>query len=302
MATGGAAATTGGDAAPTLSPAQFDRLLATLGAARSSAARMTVFSSGDGLEWRTWRTNAELTQQINRWGDDRFTMEIKKAMEGGAARAIADIPLAGRTGRQVLDAYQERFLPEAASRLALAEFDTATMLPSESLLAWHTRIRELFDRAYPTDVVDTSTLLIRRFTIGLLDRRIKEFVMDRNPVTFTASLDLAQSKLATFSLLDQHPNTSGSATKQQSMFAMASNNTGCWYCGNSAHTRANCADFKKGKEYFAKYFGKDEASQSGGRSHNGRSGAGKKYWGKKKKTGQPARGCLLYTSPSPRDS
>lgn len=164
---------------------------------------------------------------INEWDEDRQKRELASSMEGLAARMVADIvvmepPLpagaaaaavAARAARElartpdaILDLYEAKFLPAAESELAVAAFEVASQSSDESVLQWHSRLRELHGRAYPGEAVDNRAL-INRFTLGLRDTQIREWTWDRRPQTYAAALLHANNKTASKAIL------SGAAAK-----------------------------------------------------------------------------------------
>ncbi len=110
-----------------------------MGAIRPSGRKLTIFSSADGVEWRTWRKNFLTTAAINEWNNDRQLREISTSMEGAAAQAIDDIDhqAAGLTAEQLLNQFEARFLPAAAGQLSRAEFKNAKQTVGETALQWH---------------------------------------------------------------------------------------------------------------------------------------------------------------------
>ena len=248
----------------------------------NSRAKMSIFSSTDGVEWITWRANAVLTNEINGWEELRFKQEIKRAMEGEAARAVADIDITvvGQSPTQLLDAFQARFLPREASKLARAQFAVATMISSESLLKWHSRLRDLFTLAYPTLEVEDSTVLIDRFIMGIIDHRIKEHVLDANPDTYATALSEAQAKLATASLLSDRAQATGfginalntpGRTRPNQGSDTQNSNTGCWYCNDPNHIRRDCKSYREGRKYFQELFSRE---RNGRRPYDNKRGRG----------------------------
>ena len=234
--------------------------------------RLTVFNSADGSEWRVWRRNFLTIATINGWDDQRGRREISAAMEGAAARAVAELgPDDYATQAAMLDAYELRFLPEAAGQLARAEFKNASQTNQESLLQWHTRLREIFSRAFPARVVAADQHLIETFMDGMVDVNIQRHVMDLHPATFIAALHNAQSKQATEACLTRNKARGGlhnigtTSGNNPSVGAIGRGNPAtkgnCWFCQSPSHVRADCEAFKKQKEYFAKFFKVDSKDE-----------------------------------------
>ena len=180
--------------------AQFGQFLNALAAQNQQRGykKITAFSSGDGIEYLTWKDNFTLAAEINGWNNDRQCREAKANIEGAAARMISDIPhiVLGQTVVQLLALYEARFLPAAAGDMARVQFRTACQKEAESILQWHTRVRELFTRSYPAEPLEASVQLRDQFILGLSESKIKEYTWDSHPATFAAALANASSKSA----------------------------------------------------------------------------------------------------------
>lgn len=184
-------------------PDDLARLLRDMNA-RGGKKRPTVLEQADPDAWYVWRQNFNVTVLINGWDDARARMEAFTAMEGDARRAVSEVRWDGyATLERLLDAYEARFVPEAASSWAQADFDTATQLPSESALQWHTRLRTMFLRAYPGEAAETSAKLIRRYCVGVQDEEVRVRATHAHPRTFTDALNQVQNIVADTLLLKQ---------------------------------------------------------------------------------------------------
>lgn len=117
-------------------------------------------------------------------------------MKGKAKLATMDIrvqePINGQapTIALALGAYQERFMPAAASHLARTKFEVARQGPTEDILDYHSRLRALYNQAYPNAADDT--MLIRNFMRGLKRRELRMQAMRVDPQTYPAALAAAQ--------------------------------------------------------------------------------------------------------------
>ncbi len=190
---------------------QFQQFLGTvrntLGTGRS---RLDNYESGDGTDWAIWRRNCVTRITVNGWNNQRARREIATAMKGAAAAWIQDIDIAdaaiplpaGAPAGAVadaadynllLDAYEARFLPPAASDVLRVQFQKAMQREGETVLAWHSRLRHLFTRAYPhlnAAAVQASPDLKDRFILGLSDAKVRENTWNRRPADYmTAYLD-----------------------------------------------------------------------------------------------------------------
>lgn len=247
--------------------AQFQQLMA---AARGpggggGAKKLALLESTSGQDWRTWKGTFGTVAVINGWNDVRQRRELRAAMAGEAARLTCDINVdppalglhevaaPGRLGNiaAALAAYESRFFPAAAGRVARADYVNAHQLPSETVQQWHGRLRDIFLRAYPNDELEANQGLISAFATGLVDQTVAMHVLDIAPETYTAASDLAQMKAATAITLATAKRRGGHI-HHMGLNALHDNNPGspsCWYCAG-AHKRTECAAYKKGKEYF----------------------------------------------------
>jgi hypothetical protein len=203
--------------------------------------KVTIFTSGDGVEWRTWRTNFGTVADINEWNPARRLNEVSAAMEGVAAQMVADIDRQadGLTPAGLLDAFEARFLPPAAGAAARSEFKYTEQMVSETTLQWHARIRGLFTRAYPEDVIQTSRLLIEQFTEGLLDIMVKSYVMEHAPNNFANALELAQHKSSILVALSKGKPGAGT---------IGAISGPCWFCSGYGHSKRDCPLYRKARK------------------------------------------------------
>lgn len=274
-----------------MNQAQLQALVAALapgGQNDGGRRKLTIFSSALPTDWRTWRRNFETISVINNWDDERSRREAAAAMEGTAALSVQDIDHeAAADIATLLDLYQSRFIPEAAGKLARAEFNAAGQKPTETIIQWHTRLRELFCRAYPNREIDDDEAAIDQFVNNLLDTSIQSFVLDQAPDTYAEALNVAQGKLANQLIMKKNGESKtlhqmGEPSSQSSLNQMGRpfvpgagrSSVKCWYCEKEGHMQNACEDFKKGLAYFSNYF--KEKEKNSGQGKRGRGGKGKK--------------------------
>lgn len=255
------------------------------------------FSSGDPVEWRTWRANFEIITEINQWNNARARREAAACMTGLAKIYVQDIPHGAEVGPPVpgfgllLDSYQERFMPQADSDLARISLKEARQGEDETVLAWHSNVRHLYQRAHPNvalAALGVERNLMDAFILGIRDPSIRADVWKARPANYTACLDTAQNLVAGAQVLKSRASEDSKAGGSGAgLFAMADTRT-CFVCEKPGHVYRDCYMYKRSKE---------KAGRGGRYSSRGR-GSGKPHGGGwKNKT---ARGRGSYRGSSSR--
>ena len=246
-------------AAMAMDAAQLALLLA---AVRPTGKKLTPFTSGDGLEFVSWRRNFRLAVEINGWqnDDDRGRREAAAAIEEPAARLIADIPTDAGTAEEYLDLCEARFMPAAAADVAKVALETAIQEGDETIIQWHTRLRAFFVRAYPNivpDRVEDDDRLIRQFILKCKSAHVRSDAWKVRPVTFAAAYTAASNAAASQMVLEAN-NDPGAPPKmgriQPGMMQMQRARTSprkdqqrCWFCDEAGHLRLHCTMWLKAK-------------------------------------------------------
>ena len=179
---------------------QFRQLLA---ATKRKARRPEIYSSGDPLEWITWRRNTTRILTLNGWDDAdnlaRAKNEIRVSITGQADVVAADIqPIDGETVEALFNRLQARFCPAAQTQNARVAYEQASQSPNENILGFHGRLRALFVRAHPDLAagIENNVMLIRKFILGLIDADVKQWTLSADPATYAAALETAQNRAA----------------------------------------------------------------------------------------------------------
>ena len=238
---------------------QFMQALANQGGGRK---RLSPFSSADPNDWLAFRRHFIATAALNDWNNQRQVQQLNAALEGEACRRAAGINLAGNnptTGApwriaEALDALEGRYLPPGASRLAASLYEQARQLEDESVIEWHGRLRNLFDRAHPGDPINNNRHCIKKFIMGLNNRELIKDILTADPQTYEACYATATERAAILYSLEKAgvtPRTriastdvSGAGVLSIEDGSGSSGESGrtpvCWDCGEPGHVRNNC--------------------------------------------------------------
>lgn len=160
---------------------------------RMTGLHFEAKETDDWISFRQAFLNAAL---FNNYTLRQAKLALKGAMRGAAFLSVQDIELMDdqETLEQVLDAYEAKFMPPAASDMARSRFETAMQGAKETILQWHGRLRMLSVRAYGGG--NNEAQLIRAFAKGLRVRDVRKHVLRFQPDTYDAALNLAQTEQA----------------------------------------------------------------------------------------------------------
>lgn len=189
-----------------LQQAQIDGLLAPR-PARPTLPKVT-FSNNKGEDWLSFKRSFLDHSQFFGYDDETRRKALTACMRGAASAATTDIRVTNYppavlgapahppnpTFDEVVAAYEQRFLPAAASELARTQFEHSLQRKGEDVLAFHSRVRDLYLRAYPGQ--NDPTVIIRRFALGLLKKEVRMRILRGPAATFHEALLLAQSEVA----------------------------------------------------------------------------------------------------------
>ena len=240
--------------------------------AAGGRTKLRALEEASGSAWLVFKNQFEVIRDINGWDDLRQRQELKAAMSGEAARATQDITTTNmvqdpngaagvliddRNIQAMLTLFEERFLPAAASHTAKIEFKNLRQKPGEQIPSYQARARDIFMRAFPGIVANTSDHMIHAFLDGLIDSQAIRYSLERDPTTLQEAVDLVQRKLAieygmakrtdptsaargVFSMdpLNSGMRTSSSSTSMGS--SSTTSNLACWTCGKKGHMQRDC--------------------------------------------------------------
>lgn len=232
---------------------QLRALIAGVAGAGGGRRKPAALKTVDGLEWQTWRRLFDIIRQTNHWDNMRSRREAAAALEGEAARAVADIPLdighalavPDESIAYFLNQYEARFLTVGDQDTARIQFRATRQKKGENLTAWHGRLRELYRRAYPAQTaleIENSSNLIERFIMGLTsDAACMEHILDQRPGAYAAALNLATAKQATVLMMETQKKKQLRGEPRQDVLALGfESSSTCFFCDQAGHFKREC--------------------------------------------------------------
>lgn len=248
--------------------------------------KIMTFANAADEDWLVWKFHFDKARILNGYTDIEAKLALSAAMKGRAAAAVMDIEVQRQFEdiNALLQHYDRRFLPASASQMARVSFDQAVQKQGETILDYHSKIRQLWNRAYPNNA--DEVLLIRKFSLGLRKKEVREQVIRQNPQTYGAALEAAQNEASVMRVVSvtetgaavepmeigmvgairrakaasmQKKNT---GTKQKQISALRTRGAtqkteapgskgNCHFCSKPGHYRSNCFLFQKAKKLMA---------------------------------------------------
>ena len=130
-----------------------------------------TISEVDSVKWISFRRSILKAQTLNAWDDDRAKLILQVSVKDAAARAVHHLEFPAKdTLEDALDKMETIFVDAAATKFFKAQFNACKRQPQETLVLWHTRVRQLFMKSYPKEADEESSELLKdRFTYEIED-------------------------------------------------------------------------------------------------------------------------------------
>ena len=173
--------------------------------ARAGIIKPKNFGNLPAENFLAWKTQFQVICSFNRWTQEEAKEAAFAHMVGTALESVMDIDIKGplRSLKQVLDDYQNRFLPKASSQMLRAQFHNVIQLPTESVQKLHSRLRVLYHLAFPNTEDRSELTLVEKFIAALNNREVQRNVRRRKPGNYSEVLEMAQEETA-FVLIERH--------------------------------------------------------------------------------------------------
>ena len=222
----------------------------------------------DPIKWVTFRRSFLHTTTLNKWGPNRAILMLQNSMKGAAARATSHVDLYEAANLQeALDKYAIIFVNPAARTLYKSQFKSAHRDQGEEIILWHTRLRELFLRAYPDAAdIETNEDLKEIFTIRLRNNPMSHSLYSAEnygSLTYTELLTRAQTLQGSImlcskpsiqelrpgvSFLDSGPASSEVQAMTKKNPRPKSKTVRCFFCDNLGHVISECRKYKSSQK------------------------------------------------------
>ena len=203
---------------------------------RGARAPTHLTYNGRGDDWLTFKQRYEHYKNLAGYTDEQSKLALASCMVDGAARAVSHIDPANPAFnyRDFVVAYEACFMPPAASAIAQSQYERACQLPKETILEYHSRLRDLHDRAYPRQIRGDPTQLIRAFAKGIRRTQVRMQVFRGAPNTYQEALEYAlrEQSVQMVSGRDQD--------EPMDISFLDESKAVCFNCNETGHFKRNC--------------------------------------------------------------
>jgi len=264
------------------------------------------YSHKIGEKWEDFRKAYENLALALGYTDHHARRYLLGCMRDEAFQMVSHLDHEAGTLEDLMEQYDEVFLPPAASQLAKEEFGAAHQNNKESLQTYHGRLKSLYNRAYPKfavrpvpidphtglpDIIkaayreQSETRLIEKFVKTIHQKRVRAHILKMKPATYQDALTVALDESAVIVGENLTSLPGSSHVEPMEIGAIDAKTATCHYCKAVGHFAANC--YKKAaalKKSSTPYKGGASKSVTFKKPFPGKAGSAKppaKHYGKK---------------------
>ena len=227
----------------------------------------------DAIKWQSFKNCFIRVAVLNRWEPEMAKLRMLTCIRDKAARAIEHLRLDRQddiTFDEVISVIEDVYLNPSGIEFNKAVFKTSSRESGESLLAWHTRARELYLRAYPDADCEKNSDLKDKFTLAILDKQLSIRIKSSDwydDWSYSEILNRAQKIQGSALIVHQAytgktlaADTVGAIDKLDgksvAAFGGPSKEITCYHCEQKGHVVNECPLYQKAIERVRKNPGK----------------------------------------------
>ena len=180
-----------------------------LSMSRPHNAKIRYFGNLTGKNFLAWCSQFQVIAKFIRWSDEEAKSMVYEYMKDTTLESAMDVDLtAPETVKEVMNEYQDQFLPECQSQLSRAQFACVVQLPNESLQKPYSSLGVLYHLAYPEAKDCSKIYLVKKFISMLNNQEVQNHVRCRKPTTYAKALNVANEETS-FILMDLAAHATG---------------------------------------------------------------------------------------------
>jgi hypothetical protein len=134
-------------------------------------------------DWLLYLNYFNATADLNRWCEGEMCLELKKALQGDAARVLSEAEMENGSFKDMCTVVNERFNPAERETQYRNELMGLKKGPSESIDAFAAKWRELYNKSSPKDKLEvkgkTSPYILTQFIVAMNSARLEKKLMNK---------------------------------------------------------------------------------------------------------------------------